>query len=97
MAQFESANNRKVQQMKPNHSDRINGRPSVVRRAVLNSDVAYLSAAGKKGAEMTNQIKADKAAEAAYFAEKDIAERARREQQANEHIVPIEPDEKEAE
>lgn len=96
MASFESANNRKVQQMKSNYSDSIKGRPSVVRRAVLNNDVAYLSAAGKKGAETTNQIKADKAEENAHYAEKRATEHLDRALQANEHIVPIEPDEMEA-
>ena len=83
--------------MKPNRSDRINGRPPVVHRAVLGDDLAYLRVAGKKGAEVAQETKANKAEERNYYAEKRAAEHAERARQANEHVVPInQDDEKEA-
>lgn len=82
--------------MRPNGLDRIKGRPPVVHRAVLTGDVAYLSVAGKKGAEVLKEKRADNAAEAEYYREKLAEQEANRAQQANEHIVPIDSsDEKE--
>ncbi len=94
MAKFEVAGSKKDNSMEPQGSDRIKGRPPVVHRAVVNRDVAYLSVAGKKGAEVTKEVKANKAAEKDYYAEKRAAEHAERARQANEHIVPINRDEK---
>lgn len=82
--------------MRQQGSDRIKGRPPVVHRAVLNDDVAALSYFGKKGAEVTKEVKANKAAEKDYYAEKLAAQEIQRALQANEHIVPIDPDRKEA-
>lgn len=68
-------------------------RPPKVDRAVKTNDLASLRYFGSKGAEVTNRIKAEKAAnksaEAAHYEEKAAAEEAARRQQANEHITPI--------
>lgn len=70
-------------------------KPPHVQRAVLRRDSATLSVWGKKGAEAAKEAHANNATEAEYYREKAVLDERRRKEQANEHIVPIDPDEKE--
>jgi len=95
MVSFESEKRKKEKPMHGRTNDRIKGRSPSVHRAVLRDDKESLSAFGRKGAEVANKKKADKAEEQAYYVEKTQRSDEELRQQANEHIVPVD-DTKEA-
>jgi len=70
--------------------------PERVQRAIETDNTEALSAAGRKGAEVTNNRKAEKRdqldATTDRLRELNDAEDAEMRRQANEHIVPIDPE-----
>ena len=64
--------------------------PKTVRQAIESHDTEALSAAGKKGAEVTNNKKAEQQAIDDRLRERRDEEDRKMREQANEHIVPIE-------
>lgn len=75
-------------------------KPESVRRAQLHGDTEALRAMGRKGAEKTKQIKADKHEMERYYKEQAlrdaITEWEQTRKAANEHIVPIDPEEEDS-
>ena len=67
-----------------------------IDHARKTGDIEALRAWGAKGAEVANQKKAERREVAAYFDERAAAQEEARRRQANEHIVPIDPEEKDA-
>lgn len=68
-----------------------------IERAKTSGDVEALRMWGKRGAEVTNEKKLQRKEMGEYFDEKLAAEEQARREQANEHIVPTNPeDHKEA-
>ena len=66
-----------------------------LRLAIANDDKEALSAFGKAGAKKANKVKSDKAAERKYFQEKRDEQDHQMRTDANEHIVPIDPEKNE--
>ena len=66
--------------------------PAHVRRAIVHDNLEQLRVSGKKGAEVTNEIKANKAEAEAHRREKSQKAEWERMQATNEHIAPIDPD-----
>lgn len=66
-------------------------RPRKIQDARLAGDTEYLSAAGKKGAEVTNEIKAAKKVEHDAIEDAEALQRELEEEErkieANEHII----------
>jgi hypothetical protein len=67
-------------------------RSKALKLAIANDDKEALSAFGRAGATKTNAIKAGKAEERKYFKEKEAGQDEQMRREANEHIVPIDPD-----
>ncbi len=66
-------------------------RPRKIQEARVNGDVEYLSAAGKKGADVTNEIKRAEAIERNAIEDAETLKRELEEEvrklEANEHIL----------
>ncbi|HVM73512.1 MAG TPA: hypothetical protein VMU13_01375 [Candidatus Paceibacterota bacterium] len=69
--------------------------PLEVARARYNEDTSTLRAMGRKGAKRAAENRSNNAAEKDFWAEKAAKEELERRMAANEHILPIDPDEPE--
>ncbi len=68
-------------------------RPSHVDDAVKRGDIEQLRISGRKGAEVTNALKAQKKGAADYYRERDAEREAEiRRESEREHIAPIDPE-----